>query len=156
MTDSTSGGEQEIREVRFEVGDALPADDPLARFILVVSMGLNDNSLANTTFVETEEPYKLVYFFQLASGHLYELAKTLRRAYEEWREVKEFIDALPQEYQDDFDAIVSLADEKNETGRRLRHLRNGFFHYPSGSSNSASQVAQWIRILATMIDSELN
>jgi hypothetical protein len=31
--------ETQIRELRFRVGDALPADDPLARFILVVSMG---------------------------------------------------------------------------------------------------------------------
>jgi hypothetical protein len=30
------GGEGEIRGLRFRVGDALPADDPLARFILVV------------------------------------------------------------------------------------------------------------------------
>jgi hypothetical protein len=28
--------EQELRELRFKVGNALPADDPLARFILVV------------------------------------------------------------------------------------------------------------------------
>ena len=49
--------EQELRELRFKVGDALPADDPLARFILVVSMGLNDNSLSNTRFVNTKEPY---------------------------------------------------------------------------------------------------
>jgi hypothetical protein len=31
--------EQELRELRFKVGDALPADDPLARFILVVATG---------------------------------------------------------------------------------------------------------------------
>ena len=37
------------------------ADDPLARFILVVAMGLNDNSLANTRFVNTDEEYELLY-----------------------------------------------------------------------------------------------
>lgn len=54
--------EQVLRELRFKVGEALPADDPLARFILVVSMGLKDNSLSNTRFVNTEEPYELLYF----------------------------------------------------------------------------------------------
>jgi hypothetical protein len=47
--------EQELRELRFKVGDALPADDPLARFILVVSMGLNHNSLSNRRFVDVVE-----------------------------------------------------------------------------------------------------
>ena len=48
---SDSDGQEKIEELRFRVGDAFPPDDPLARFILVVSMGLNDNSLANTRFV---------------------------------------------------------------------------------------------------------
>ncbi len=51
LADVNEADEQELRELRFKVGDALPADDPLARFILVVSMGLNDNSLSNTRFV---------------------------------------------------------------------------------------------------------
>ena len=53
--------EKQIHELRFRIGDALPADDPLARFILVVAMGLNDNSLANTRFVNTDEEYELLY-----------------------------------------------------------------------------------------------
>ncbi len=80
LADVNEADGQELRELRFKVGDALPADDPLARFVLVVSMGLNDNSLSNTRFVNTKEPYELLYFFRLASGHLHELAKRLRRA----------------------------------------------------------------------------
>jgi hypothetical protein len=34
LADVNEAGEQELRELRFKVGDALPADDPLARFIL--------------------------------------------------------------------------------------------------------------------------
>jgi hypothetical protein len=122
--------QQEIRELRFEVGDALPADDPLARFILVVSMGLNDNSFSNTRFVNTAEEYELLYFFRLASGHLHELANRLRVAHEEWPEVRDFVAGLQQEYRDDFAAIVQLADPKDETGRKLDRIRNEFFHYP--------------------------
>jgi hypothetical protein len=122
--------EKQIHELRFRVGDALPADDPLARFILVVSMGLNDNSLANTRFVNTDEEYELLYFFRLASGHLHELANRLRVAHEEWPEVQKFVASLDKQYRDDFAAIVQLADPKNDTGEKLGRIRNEFFHYP--------------------------
>jgi hypothetical protein len=122
--------EKEIRELRFRVGDALPADNPLARFILVVSMGLNDNSFSNTRFVDGTEDYELLYFFRLASGHLHELANRLRVAHEEWPEVQEFVAGLDQQFRDDFARIVQLADEKNATGEKLTRIRNEFFHYP--------------------------
>jgi hypothetical protein len=121
---------QELRELRFKVGDALPADDPLARFVLVVSMGLNDNSLSNTRFVNTKEPYELLYFFRLASGHLHELAKRLRRAHEEWPEVQEFVADLPEDFRHDFESIVRLADPNDDVGQKLERFRNEFFHYP--------------------------
>jgi hypothetical protein len=121
---------QELRELRFKVGDALPADDPLARFVLVVSMGLNDNSLSNTRFVNTKEPYELLYFFRLASGHLHELAKRLRRAHEEWPEVQEFVADLQEDFRHDFESIVRLADPNDDVGQKLERFRNEFFHYP--------------------------
>jgi hypothetical protein len=124
------GEEKEIRELRFRVGDALPADDPVARFILVVSMGLNDNSFSNTHFVEGAEDYELLYFFRLASGHLHELANRLRVAHGEWPEVEKFVAGLDEQYRNDFAAIVALADEKNTTGEKLGRIRNEFFHYP--------------------------
>jgi hypothetical protein len=125
-----SDDRQKIEELRFRVGDAFPADDPLARFILVVSMGLNDNSLANTRFVNTEEEYELLYFFRLASGHLQELANRLRVAHGEWPEVQKFVASLDKQYRDDFAAIVQLADSKDDTGEKLGRIRNEFFHYP--------------------------
>jgi hypothetical protein len=130
LADVNEADEQELRELRFKVGDALPADDPLARFILVVSMGLNDNSLSNTRFVNTKEPYELLYFFRLASGHLHELANRLRRAHEEWPEVQQFVAGLQEDYRDDFESIVRLADPNDDVGQKLERLRNEFFRYP--------------------------
>jgi hypothetical protein len=130
LADVNEADGQELRELRFKVGDALPADDPLARFVLVVSMGLNDNSLSNTRFVNTKEPYELLYFFRLASGHLHELAKRLRRAHEEWPEVQEFVADLPEDFRHDFESIVRLADPNDDVGQKLERFRNEFFHYP--------------------------
>jgi hypothetical protein len=120
LADVNEADEQELRELRFKVGDALPADDPLARFILVVSIGLNDNGLSNTRFVNTKEPYELLYFFRLASGHLHELANRLRRAHEEWPEVQEFVASLQENYRDDFESIVRLANPNDDVGQSSR------------------------------------
>jgi hypothetical protein len=136
--------EKQIHELRFRVGDALPADDPLARFILVVSMGLNDNSLANTRFVNTDEEYELLYFFRLASGHLHELANRLRVAHEEWPEVQKFVAGLDKRHRDDFAAIVQLAEPKNDTGEKLGRIRNEFFHYPDLLRKTAERKRWWI------------
>jgi hypothetical protein len=136
---SGNRADEQPRAWRFRVGDALPADDPLARFILVVAVGLNDNILVNSRFVEAEEQYELLYYFQLASGHLYELAATLRRAHDEWPEVREFVAALQQQYRVDFAATVRLAEPGDATGRTLRRFRNGFFHYPALKRSTAER-----------------
>jgi hypothetical protein len=74
------GADNTRHEWRFQIGEALPSDSPLARFIVAVAGALNDNLLSNTLFVESEKPYEHIYFFNLASSHLYEAAETLLKA----------------------------------------------------------------------------
>jgi hypothetical protein len=117
-------------EWHFRIGDAFPADDPLARFIVAVGQAMNDTSLANSLFVQSERPYEHVYFFNLASSHLYEAAETFRQAHREWEEVRDFIAALEPVRQEEFASISALADPTAEwPGNRLKELRNSFFHY---------------------------
>ncbi len=117
-------------EWRFLIRDAFPAESPLARFIVAVARGMDDTVLANTLFVRAEEPYELLYFFNLASSHLYEVAETLRRAHREWEGVREFVASLDEERQEEFASISALADQNpGWPGSRLKELRNSFFHY---------------------------
>jgi hypothetical protein len=81
---------QRTHEWRFRIGAAFPADNPLARFIVAVARAMDDTVLANGLFVQSEQSYKLLYFFNLASSHLYEAAETFRKAHNEWDEVQEF------------------------------------------------------------------
>jgi hypothetical protein len=90
-------------EWRFRIGAALPSDSPVARFIVAVAAALNDNLLSNTLFVESEKPYEHIYFFNLASSHLYEAAETFRQAHREWQEVREFVAALDDDRRGEFD-----------------------------------------------------
>jgi hypothetical protein len=117
-------------EWRFRIGDALPSDSPLARFIVAVGGALNDNLLSNTRFVESDKPYEHIYFFNLASSHLYEAAETFRQAHREWNEVRDFIAALDEESRNEFERITDLAaPDADWPGNRLKEIRNSFFHY---------------------------
>jgi hypothetical protein len=124
--------ESEIgQEWRFRIGDALPSDDPVARFVVAVAAALNDNILAHTLFVEADErDGHIVYFFGLVSSHLYEAAETFLRAYREWPEVQTFVASLDQERRDEFARITELATLNAPwPGQRLKEIRNAFFHY---------------------------
>lgn len=117
-------------EWRFQIGAALPSDSPLARFVVAVGAALNDNLLSNTLFVQAEKPVERIYFFNLASSHLYEAAESIRRSHREWPEVREFIAALDAERREEFVRIAALADpDPPWPGRRLKEIRNSFFHY---------------------------
>jgi hypothetical protein len=114
---------------RFRIGDAFPADSPLARFIIAVAKGMDDTHLANRLFAQAQQPYELLYFFNLASSHLYEVAEMLRKAHNEWEEVRGFVGLLDQDRQNEFARIVGLAAQDAEwPGKRLKELRNSFFH----------------------------
>jgi hypothetical protein len=117
-------------EWRFKIGEAFPADDPLARFVVAVAAALNDNLLAHTMFVDAEKPFELVYLFSLASSHLYEASETFLKAHREWPEVAEFVATLDDERQAEFERVISLArPEPPWPGGRLKEIRNSFFHY---------------------------
>jgi hypothetical protein len=117
-------------EWRFRIEDILPPESPLARFIVAIAGALNDNLLSNTLFVESEKPYEHIYFFNLASSHLYEAAETLRKAHREWEEVREFVATLDEERRAEFDRVVALAAPgPGWPGERLKVIRNSFFHY---------------------------
>jgi hypothetical protein len=123
-------GDRTRHEWRFQIGTALPADSALARFIVAVAGALNDNLLSNTLFVQSEKPYENIYFFNLATSHLYEAAETLRQAHREWDEVRVFVATLDEERRVEFDRITALAAPDAEwPGNRLKGIRNSFFHY---------------------------
>jgi hypothetical protein len=83
---------------RFQIGEAFPADSPLARFVVAVAQAMNDSDLANSLFVKAAKDYERIYFFSLASSQLYEAAEMLYQAHREWEEVRGFAACLEWEY----------------------------------------------------------
>jgi hypothetical protein len=122
---------QNIRyEWRFRIGDVLPADNPLARFIVAVAAMLNDTILSNSMFVRAQRPYERSYFFSLSTSHLYEAAETFYRAQRDWAEVRNFVAGLDAERYEEFERVAALArPDAGWPGSRLKEIRNSFFHY---------------------------
>lgn len=124
------GTKQLPPRIRFRIGDVFPADDPVARFLVAIAATLNDTLLANRRFVAAEQPFESIYFFNLASSHLYEAAEVFYRADREWPEVRALVQALDDDSQGRFARIAALAAPNADwPGPRLKELRNSFFHY---------------------------
>lgn len=143
-------------EWRFQIGAAFPSASPLARFVVAVAAALNDNLLSNTCFVQAEKPYERIYFFNLASSHLYEAAESIRHAHREWQEVRDFVAALDAERREEFERIAALAaPDAPWPGSRLKEIRNSFFHYLrlDRAATDASQLPL-ARGLASAADEE--
>ena len=69
--------------VRFRVGDAFPADQPLARFVVVLLLALNDLLPRNERLTEDRDdelpPHERLYLARLVGSHLFELATFVGR-----------------------------------------------------------------------------
>jgi hypothetical protein len=52
------------------------------RSSFAVAGALNDNLVSNGLFAQANKDYEWIYFFNLASGHLYEAGETFHKAHE--------------------------------------------------------------------------
>jgi hypothetical protein len=122
------------KRVEFTFEQVLPADSPLARWITVVAIALNDIVLVHRMFVDADEGGDMVYLFRLAGSHLIELAEpkgVLTEGITDWPEVRDFLGRLPDESRRDLAQVMELTSEDlGSLGARLRRIRNRLFHYP--------------------------
>lgn len=114
--------------IEFKIGEAFPSSDPVARWLTALAMSHNDVRHGNLELIETAEADAAtrLYYLRLVAGHFYEIAADLKRDLEEWKEVRAFIDGLPEEARYDLDLVIERADELD---RRLGIVRNSAFHY---------------------------
>jgi hypothetical protein len=122
--------------VRFRIGDAFPADQPIARFVVVFLLALNDLLPRNERLTEIRDdklpPHERLYLARLVGSHLFELATFLDEAARRFPEIEKFLDGLPEEAQQQRQTLVAVAKGKpGEFAGRLKRLRNHFMHYPS-------------------------
>jgi len=118
--------------IKFEIGKAFPADEPLARWLTVCAMALNDILLVHRWLfpsVHGKSPdYANNYLSRLGAAHLFEAAKFLADS-DKLREVRDFVAELDQDHRDSYQRLVALANGGPGFPADLAHARNHFFHY---------------------------
>jgi hypothetical protein len=122
--------------IRFKIGEAFPADDPLARWITVCAMALNDLLLVNRWLIpklkgqEPSEAYETFYLGRLAAAHLFEAATFLKKSDKRVPAVKEFVADLDEEPLAAYAQLLAIGDGgSGEFYEQLKHARNMVFHY---------------------------
>lgn len=115
-----------------KIGDVLPADDEVARWVLVLTLARNDLSLTRARLVEAfDKDGTALHWSRLLAGHLYEIAYFLRR--EAVRTViKDFAGALPPKAAKVYAELLRPDFLKG----RLAGDRERIFHYPSADKEA--------------------
>jgi hypothetical protein len=122
--------------IRFKIGEAFPADDPLARWMTVCAMAANDLLLVNRWVIPKlkeevpSEPYEITYLGRLNAAHLFEAATFLKKSDKRLAVVRELVAGLDDEAQAAYQQLVAIGDGgKGEFYEQLKHSRNVVFHY---------------------------
>lgn len=122
--------------IRFKIGEAFPADDPLARWVTVCAMAMNDALLVNRWLLPRlqeevpSEPHENFYLARVAAAHLYEAASFLRK-HQRQPKIKKFIEDLDPEHQGQYEALLEIGKGgQGKFSKQLKAARDSFFHYP--------------------------
>lgn len=120
--------------IRFRDGDFVPADEPLARWLTVVTMAVNDLVLVNRWALprlQGDGPaHENVYLGRLVASHLYEVAKFLHQSERRVSEVRDFIAGLDEESRDAYARVKAVGPAGADSfAEQLEHARHYFFHY---------------------------
>lgn len=123
--------------IRFKIGDAFPASDPVARFITGLAMISNDllRALEDMLDLGGDAPEKIgrrVSLFRRQAASIQEAATFISDAQRMFPEVCGFIDELDNEARDGCDRIIGAVDPSSPRylGRWLEDHRNVTHHYP--------------------------
>jgi hypothetical protein len=140
-----------VTTLRFTIGRAFPASDPVARFITVLAMMSNDWLRLMSAMLEVEDWHKdaeglrIMSFRQQAALH-HEAAEFIRDTRKHYPTVKRFIEGLEQSALDACKQVVGGVDPKSEhyLGDWLADHRNVTFHYPRMHPQAAEHGAEEI------------
>jgi hypothetical protein len=120
------------RGYTFRIGDALPAADPVARFVTVLAMIYNDwRRTIDAMAASVDQPdgvgVRLLHFRQVV-GYSHEATAFLGGARRRYPTIDGFVQSLNAEVLDHYERIfVALRPVK----KWVRQQRNAAFHYPS-------------------------
>jgi hypothetical protein len=119
----------------FKIGEAFPADDERARFVVALAMMSNDvlRSFAQLDVDESDPEAAGVqmWLFRQQAALYFEAASFITDCAQLFPKINEFLSGLPQEAGDELEQIVGGIDPKSAhyVGDWLADHRNLTFHY---------------------------
>jgi hypothetical protein len=133
------------------IGEVLPADDDVARWVLVLALARNDLALTRTQLVEAfGKDRTALHWSRLLAGHLCEVAHFLRRDSNR-PVIRDFARGLPDKPKRVYRELLRPDFLKV----RLEGDRNRVFHYPSTDLGAEDKGGPALRdALATVHDLE--
>jgi hypothetical protein len=117
----------------FKIGDAFPADDPVARFLVVAAMMSNDLlRLVDWMLAADDRDAALRLFcFRIQTALFFEASCFLREMRRRWPVIKSFLDGLDADTRTDFERVAGATDPNSAMflGSWVEKNRNLTFHY---------------------------
>jgi hypothetical protein len=112
------------------IRDVVPPADPVARFVLCVSMARNDieHSLRNAAKANEADRPEFGWWVRVAHGFTFEAITAVRAWRSESEDARAFLNALSPDAQKQLAKAVSV--EQDIGGRAFEHIRQRTFHYP--------------------------
>lgn len=117
--------------VTFRIGDVLPADSVVARFLTGVALSTNDLLRVQSYVVVEQDVAKQLFLLRQNASYVWETAIFVRDS-RRLAAVDAFVAGLPESARDHLARAMHgvLAPDQSEFGRELAFIRNHAFHYP--------------------------
>lgn len=136
------------RQAEFRIGDAYPADDPVARFLTALAMASNDvlrllRWMRDTQGAGDEEKAVRLLSLRMQASALFEVSEYVVRCRRTWQEVSGFLSELGPDAAGYLDHVVGATTPGH--GRYMGWLeahRNVTFHYPRLQREAAVHDAE--------------
>lgn len=145
------------RAISFNFGEAFPAEDPVAAFVVALSLAWKDLLYVNMRLVGRDEGGRATqvvsggerrYLVGVAFAHLYEMRTCVSQAREKWPKVATFLDRLSADARDDLRQVLDLNTAEHDwIESALGYLRHQTFHY--GATTNWKAVRWAIREVST-------
>lgn len=149
-----------MERLTFKMADAFSHDDPIAVWVMNLSIALGDLRIVAEYATRDEQPeFERIYFVRIFSSHLREISKLLVLDFHKRQDVREFVGGLPGEAQDARDAADTLlhagfpARLSVVVWEDLKRLRDDTFHYVS-DNNSQARLVEAMRTVSGMRNGE--
>jgi hypothetical protein len=89
-----------MEQLTFKMADASPPDDPIAVWVMKLSIALGDLRIVAEYATRTDQPeHERIYFVRIFASHLREISKLLVTDFDKREDVRDFVAGLPQQAQ---------------------------------------------------------